>query len=114
MPSKSYTGPSVPDMIHNKTLAENIVKFHNHPASDSILDDDNLDLLQRFVKDPAKREQILKDEGVDPNGSLEGQHLGLAAYAIWAHGRDDLDGGLLKESDIKLLREWFEDGRKVV
>ncbi|UPX19461.1 uncharacterized protein EKO05_0009721 [Ascochyta rabiei] len=47
-----YTGPSVSDMIGNKTLAENIIKYHDHPTSDSILDDDNLNLLQRFVEDP--------------------------------------------------------------
>jgi hypothetical protein len=60
MSAKPYTGPSVPDMIRDKTLAENIITYHNHPTSDSILDDDNLNMLRRFVEDPSKREQILR------------------------------------------------------
>lgn len=112
MSSKIYTGPSVTEMIRNKTLADHIVKYHNHPTSDSILDEDNLHLLQRFVEDPSNREQILKAEGIDPNESLKGQQCSLAAYAVWAHGREDVDGGPLKESDIDLLKKWFQDGRK--
>ncbi|KAF2630186.1 hypothetical protein BU25DRAFT_408764 [Macroventuria anomochaeta] len=112
MSSKPYTGPSVADMLRDKTFAENIIKYHDHPTSDSILDDENLDLLQRFVEDPSKREQILKDEGIDPNGSLKGQQASLTAYAIWAYGKQDVDGGLLKESDVELLRQWFEGGKK--
>lgn len=111
MSSKPYTGPSVPDMIRDKTLAENIIKYHDHPTSDSILDTDNLSLLRRFAEDPSKRELILKDEGIDPTKSLKGQQASLAAYAVWAYGRDDVDGAL-KESDIEMLREWFEGGQK--
>ncbi|KAF9701356.1 hypothetical protein EKO04_000586 [Ascochyta lentis] len=110
MSFKTYTGPSVADMIGNKTLAENVIKYHNHPTSDSILDDDNLNLLQRFVEDPSNRRRILEDEGIDPDEPMKGQQR-LAAYAIWSHGREDANGGFLKESDIELLREWFE-GRK--
>lgn len=78
MSSKPYTGPSVPEMIRDKSLAENIVKYHDHPASDSILDDDNLALLQRFVTDPSRREQILRDEGIGPAESLKGKQASLA------------------------------------
>lgn len=108
MSTKTYIGPSVPDMIRDKSLAENIMKFHNHPTSDSILDNDNLYLLQRFVEDPSKREQILRDEGIDPNESLKGKQASLAAYAVWAHGRADMNGGMLKDEDLELLRLWFE------
>ncbi|KAF3047693.1 hypothetical protein E8E12_011412 [Didymella heteroderae] len=111
MSARPYTGPSVPDMIHDKTLAENIIKYHDHPTSDSMLDDDNLDLLQRFVEDPSKREQILTDEGIDPDESLKGKKASLAAYAVWAHGRDDMNGGILKEEDVEMLRLWFETGK---
>lgn len=114
MSAKTYTGPSVADMLREKTLAENIIKYHEHPTSDSMLDDDNLNLLQRFVKDPSQRDQILKDEGLDPNESLQGRQASLAAYAIWAHGKDDVNGGVFKESDIELLGKWFEGGRKSV
>ncbi|KAJ4384768.1 hypothetical protein N0V86_000370 [Didymella sp. IMI 355093] len=108
---KIYTGPSVPDMIRDKTLAANIIKFHNHPTSDSILDDDNLNLLQRFVEDPSKREQILRDEGIEPEESLKGKQTSLAAYAVWAHDREDVDDGILTKDDIEMLRVWFETGK---
>ncbi|KAJ4990796.1 hypothetical protein SVAN01_03805 [Stagonosporopsis vannaccii] len=114
MSAKTYTGPTVPDMLRDKTLAENIIKYHDHPTSDSILDDDNLNLLQRFVEDPGQREQILKDEGIDPNGSLEGRQASLAAYVVWAHGRGDANEKWLKESDVEMLRKWFEGGKKGV
>lgn len=108
MSSKPYTGPSVRDMIRTKTLAENIIKYHDHPTSDSILDDSNLNLLQRFVENPSKRDQILKDEGIDPNESLHGKQTGLAAYVVWGHGREDMNGGVLKEGDLQMLRGWFQ------
>jgi hypothetical protein len=111
MSSKPYTGPSVPDMIRDKTLAENIIRYHNHPASDSMLDDDNLNLLQRFVEDPSKREEILRGEDINPDESLEGKQASLAAYAVWAHGRGDMSGGILKDSDIEMLRSWFGEGK---
>ncbi|KAJ8106448.1 hypothetical protein OPT61_g9528 [Boeremia exigua] len=114
MSSYPYTGPSVADMIRSKTLAENIIKYHDHPTSDSILDDENLHLLQRFVEDPSQREQTLGAEGINPNESLKGQQASLAAYAVWAHGRDDMDGGILKESDIEMLRQWFQNGKRRV
>lgn len=111
MSAKPYNGPSVPDMVRTKTLAENIIKYHNHPTSDSILDDSNLDLLERFVSDPTKRSQILLDEGIDADESLKGKQASLAAYAVWAHGRGDMDGGMLQDSDVGMLRSWFERGR---
>ena len=111
MSANPYTGPSVRDMVHTKTLAENIIKYHNHSTSDCILDDDNLNMLQRFVEDPSKRRQILSDQGIDPDESLKGKQTSLAAYVVWAHGREDMDGGMLKDSDIEMLRSWFEKGR---
>ncbi len=114
MASLPYTGPSVPDMIRTKTLAENIIKYDDHPTSDSILDDDNLDMLQRFVEDPSQREEVLKAEGIEPNEPLKGQQASLAAYAIWAHGREDMDGGILKESDVEMLKQWFRNEKKAM
>ena len=111
MSANPYTGPSVRDMVHTKTLAENIIKYHSHSTSDCILDDDNLNMLQRFVEDPSKRRQILSDQGIDPDESLKGKQTSLAAYVGWAHGREDMDGGMLKDSDIEMLRSWFEKGR---
>ena len=115
-PSKvAYTGPSVQIMLSSKTLATNIIKYHNHPNSDSILDDSNLSLLEAFVRDPSQRTQILAQEGIDVNGPLEGKQVGLAAYAVWAHGKNKAEGGsVLKEEDVELLRRWFESGKRNV
>lgn len=115
-PSKvAYTGPSVQIMLSSKTLATNIIKYHNHPNSDSILDDSNLSLLEAFVRDPSQRTQILAQEGIDVNEPLEGKQVGLATYAVWAHGRDEAEGGsVLKEEDVELLRVWFGSGKRDV
>lgn len=113
MSSKPYTGPSVAEMLHDKTLAENIIKYHPHPTSDNILDDNNLNLLQQFVEDSNNRDQILKDEGVDDK-DVPRKEMNLVAYVVWAHGQKEADGGVLKESDIELLRKWFADGKKAV
>ena len=113
-PSKvAYTGPSVQIMLSSKTLATNIIKYHNHPTSDSILDDSNLSILESFVRDPSQRAQILAEEGIDVNEPLEGKQVSLAAYTVWAHGRKEAEGGsVLKEEDVDLLREWFESGKR--
>jgi hypothetical protein len=111
----AYTGPSVETMLSSKTLATNIIKYHNHPTSDSILDNSNLSILESFVRDPSQRTQILAQEGIDVNEPLEGKQVGLAAYAVWAHGRDEAEGGnVLKEEDMELLRRWFESGKRDV
>ena len=112
-PSKVvYTGPSVETMLSSKTLATNIMKYHNHPTSDSILDDSNLSILESFVRDPSQRTQILAQEGINVNEPLKGKQVGLAAYAVWAHGRDEAEGGsVLKDEDVELLRRWFESGK---
>lgn len=77
-----------------------------------MLDDDNLALLQRFVNDPSNRDQILRDEGIEPEGSLKGKQASLATYAVWAHGREDMDGGILKEGDVEMLRGWFSESKR--
>jgi hypothetical protein len=97
----AYTGPSVETMLSSKTLATNIIKYHNHPTSDSILDESNLSILESFVRDPSQRTQILAQEGIDVNEPLE--------------GRDEVEGGnVLKEEDMDLLRRWFESGKRDV
>lgn len=110
-----YTGPSVQTMLSSKTLATNIIRYHAHPTSDSILDDSNLSILESFVRDPRQRTQILAQEGIDVNEPLEGKQVSLAAYAVWAHGRGEAEGGsVLKEEDVELLRRWFESGKRDV
>ncbi|KAH6637708.1 hypothetical protein C7974DRAFT_411176 [Boeremia exigua] len=113
MSSKPYTGPDVPTMLQTKTLAENVIKYHDHPTSDSILDDHELGLLKRFVEDPTRRAEILREEGVDPEAAWESRQTGLVAYVVWAHGREERDGGVLKEEDFELLRGWFAGGKVV-
>ncbi|KAF2127105.1 hypothetical protein P153DRAFT_398475 [Dothidotthia symphoricarpi CBS 119687] len=102
MSSPVYTGPSVPDMIASHSLAENIIKYHNHPESDCILDEDELALLRRFVEHPENRDSILKDEGV-ATGIGEGSHGSLVQHIVSKHG----NGNVLTESEIEMLRVWF-------
>jgi hypothetical protein len=111
MSAKTYTGPSVADMVRDKTLAENIIKYHDHPTSDQILDDHNMNLLQRFVQNPNDRDQLLQEEGIDGNKPLKGRQASLAAYVIWAHGKEEADGGMLTEGDIERMRKWFASGK---
>ena len=67
------------------------------------------------MRDPSQRTQILAQEGIDVNEPLEGKQVGLAAYAVWAHGKDEAEGGsVLKEEDVELLRRWFESGKRNV
>jgi hypothetical protein len=62
MASRHYTGPAIPDILSSKTLAENVIKYQDHPSSASSLDENNLRTLQRFTRDPSKRKEVLLAE----------------------------------------------------
>jgi hypothetical protein len=88
-------------MVANHTLAENIIKYGDPTTGNSILDEDNLALLRRFVENPADRNAILKDESIEDG---EGTGLqSLAGYVVLKHGRGDMLNG----REIEMLREWF-------
>jgi hypothetical protein len=102
MSSPPYTGPSVPEMVATHTLAENIIKYDDTTTGNSILDEENLALLRRFVENPGDRDAILKDEGIEDG---EGRGLqSLAGYVVLKHGKGDMLDG----REIEMLREWFE------
>jgi len=102
MSSPPYTGPSVPEMVATHTLAENIIKYDDAATGNSILDEENLALLRRFVENPPDRDAILKDEGIEDG---EGTGLqSLAGYMVLKHGKGD---NMLDEREIEMLREWF-------
>ena len=88
--SRAYTGPTVSEMITTHTLAQNIIKYHDHPTSDQILDDSELDLLKCFVNNPDERDQILKDHSLAENVSWASPALTarsrkhIAAYDLCA------------------------------
>jgi len=104
--SKPYTGPSVSEMIANHSLADNIIKYHNNPDSDAILDRDELAILLRFVNHPGDRDQILKDAGVTEPADSAKPHVSLAGYIVLRHKDDPL----LSEDEMQKLKEWFDSG----
>lgn len=99
----TYTGPSVPEMIANHSMAESFIKYHDGPSQNQILDDSELRILQRFVNNPQDRESILRDLGIDPNHPSSPYNNSLAGYIVLRHGRDDI----LTSQEIIRLREWF-------
>lgn len=103
---KPYTGPSVQEMIANHTLADNIIKYHNNPDSDAILNRDNLATLLRFVNHPEDRDQILKDK--DASGAAEGKDFrgSLTGYIVLKHN----DEPVLTDDEIEKLKTWFDSG----
>ncbi|KAF2852871.1 hypothetical protein T440DRAFT_466443 [Plenodomus tracheiphilus IPT5] len=110
MPSSTleapYTGPSVPHLLANHLLAQNIILYHAHPTSSAILDSSELALLHRFVANPTPetRATILAEKGIEdeiPKGETS-----LVTYVIFEHEperKNLLDGG-----EIEMLRVWFE------
>jgi len=104
--SKPYTGPTVEEMIATHSLADNIIKYHNNPDSDSILDRDELATLLRFVNHPEDSDQILKDSGVTELADGTKYHRSLVNYVVLKHK----DAPVLTEDEIEKLKTWFNSG----
>lgn len=110
---RPYTGPSVADMIREHTLAENIIKYHAHPTSGSILDDYNLNLLRRFVENPEQRQQIIDDAPLTDIDNIQDQYHGpLAGYIILRHKNEVGESvqPILTNEEIGQLQVWFASG----
>ncbi|KAI8936884.1 hypothetical protein NX059_006120 [Plenodomus lindquistii] len=104
-----YTGPSVPEMLATHTLARNIIGYYDHPTSDRILDDTEMNLLYRFVAKPTleTRNAILTEQGIDGSAAeMPKGDQSLVAYLIFEHGEGRQ--GMLNEGEIELLKGWFE------
>ena len=96
------------EMFATNTLADNLIKYHDGPSNNQIMDDNNLAMLQRFVNDPNQRDTILRDAGV-PDVPIEAQPqavTSLAAYIVLKHG----NGDLLSQAEVEKLRAWFASG----
>ncbi|WYZ40219.1 hypothetical protein EsH8_IV_000560 [Colletotrichum jinshuiense] len=99
-----YTGPSPRQMIDTHTLAREIISRNNDPCP--ILDADELALLSQFVADPSQARALLEARGLADEPTKAGS---LVAYVVSLHGTDK---AALTDEEIKVLREWFENGQK--
>jgi hypothetical protein len=99
-------------MIRTHTLADEIINRHSHygTGNGSILDDNELSLLKRFVTDPSSKDALLRErEMVDEPGERPGTRAvaksgSLVGYVIARHGTED---PVLEEGEIERLRGWF-------
>ncbi|KAL2878566.1 hypothetical protein SGCOL_006036 [Colletotrichum sp. CLE4] len=103
--SAPYTGPSPREMIESHTLAQEIINRNNDACP--ILDSDELSLLSDFVKDPSQARALLETRGLTDEPTKSGS---LVAYVISLHGTDK---AALTDDEIKILKEWFENGQKL-
>lgn len=109
-----WTGPSPRDMITSHTLAEEIINRHDDACP--VLGPSELVLLQRFVNNPATRNEILRDcnmeddEGDHPGMKAQRDHGSLAGFVVAKHTDDGTHGPALTEDEIEKLRVWFSSG----
>ncbi|KAK1596552.1 uncharacterized protein LY79DRAFT_667153 [Colletotrichum navitas] len=94
-----YTGPSVADMLANRTLAKEIIARNSDP--EPILDADELALLEQFVNDPNRANAILESKGLAADPKNSGS---LVAYVISLHATDS---PALSAEDISSLKAWY-------
>jgi hypothetical protein len=103
----SYTGPPMPELLANHTLADAIIE-HHPLAPANILDNSELALLRAYVCNPSNVKELLaQSDMVDKEGDRPGTRAqkrwgSLAGYVVAA--------GALDEREIKLLKEWFDSG----
>jgi hypothetical protein len=94
----AYRGPTMGYLMAHHQLAAKIIETHaQHPAN--ILDRASLALLRDYVRAPERKDDVLKEHGVDGE-EADGKH-NLVAYCM---ANDKFD-----EGEIELLREWFKD-----
>ncbi|KAF1985129.1 hypothetical protein K402DRAFT_118555 [Aulographum hederae CBS 113979] len=106
-----WTGPSTGHMLRTHTLAaETIARAYD---SWPIFDAQNLDYLERWVRDPSSenRQLLLEEKGiVDEAGAKPGsaalEQGNLVGLCIARHGSDD---EALTGEEIQTLRTWFEE-----
>ncbi|EEY20628.1 predicted protein [Verticillium alfalfae VaMs.102] len=101
--STAYTGPSGAEMLANHTLAHEIIARNNDP--EPVLDVEELNLLEHYVKDPSRAKEILDSKGYADEAQRSGS---LVTHVISLHGTNTPG---LHDGEIRILREWFENGR---
>ncbi|KAK1640149.1 hypothetical protein BDP81DRAFT_390891 [Colletotrichum phormii] len=67
----------------------------------------SLSLFFDFVKDPSQARAVLETRGLADEPTKSGS---LVAYVISLHGTDK---AALTDDEIKVLKEWFENGQKL-
>lgn len=120
--SRTYTGPSVAEMIRNHTLAHNIMTRHDTmPPEERILGADDMAILRRFVCADdlsAERTHIIHEhdlqdeEGVRPGERAANVKGTLAGFCVVRHGMagEGTAGPALTDGEIGDLKGWFERG----
>lgn len=94
-------------LIQNHTLAKAIIESQNGNKN-LILDDEQLEMLRRFVQDPSQRNEILKEAGLEDRKYSPGEYIGgLSQFIVLRHGQDHSED-VLNAEEIEMLRKWFE------
>ncbi|KAK4903573.1 hypothetical protein LTR49_026808 [Elasticomyces elasticus] len=104
--SHPYTGQSVPEMMANHTLAENIIKHHHSDFGNEILDGQEMSRLRRFVQNPQQeRSSILSELNMSETQGTGKYQGSLVGYVALKHGHGDV----ITEDEIQKLKTWFEE-----
>lgn len=102
--SNAYTGPSVREMVATHTLAKEIIARHNDPCP--IFDDQEILRVRRFVQDPSKAPEFLRQIDEELKGS-ENEGGSLARHIIATYGTER---SALTEDEVQELKTWFDNG----
>ncbi|EGY14636.1 hypothetical protein VD0002_g9093 [Verticillium dahliae] len=101
--STAYTGASGAEMLASHTLAQEIIARNSD--ADPVLDFEELNLLEHYVRDPSQAKEILDSKGYADEAQRAGS---LVTHVISLHGTNTPG---LHDGEIRVLREWFENGR---
>lgn len=114
-----YTGPSVRDMIQSHTLADQIIHRHYMPQDETILDQSELDLLQRWARNPTAEERIaiMQENGIqdDQGGRVGDKAASQGSLVGFCIVRSTEDNPPLNNAELERLKRWFDiDMREIV
>ena len=110
--------PPTSEILSNHELASRTIKQHNTPLA--IFDQEELDLLRKFVTDPSETNQVtvLKNaargdmydgpDAGDKVGAKAASFGSLAGYVVARYGK--ADDKTLNAEEVEALNEWFANG----
>jgi len=102
--------PTVREMIASHTLAHEIITRHD--TNDSILDDNEMDLLRQWCSHPENAETILEARGMQnatgahPGALANETHGSLAGYCIATYGTER---SALTEEEFMMLQSYYRE-----
>lgn len=101
-----FSAGNTGEQIREHKLATSIINLHG--TEDCVFDDNELDLLKRFVvgRSDARREAVLRAEEWH-DGPSSNKDRSLAGYLISGYGTDN---PALDERDWELLEQWIVKG----